>query len=72
MVIDCCTMNLQSCMIPFCVRSNTLIKMVYQSFRHDKRTMNYDHICTHILACWTAVLPDFFNIENGQIVAEVA
>ena len=59
-------------MIPFCVRSNTLIKMVYHLLLYDKCTINYDHICTQIFFWWTAVLPDFINIDNGQIVAELA
>ena len=36
-------------MIPFCVRSNTLIKMLYHALLYDKCTMNYDHICTQVL-----------------------
>ena len=32
-------------MIPYCVRSTMLIKMVYHSLLYDKCTMNYDQIC---------------------------
>ena len=46
MVIDYCTLNIQSCMIHFCVRSNTLIKMIYHSFLHNKCTINYINIST--------------------------
>ena len=72
MVIDYCTLNIQPCMIHFCVRCNTLITMIYHSLFYHKCTMSYDHICAQIFACWTAVLPDFFNIANGQIVTKVA
>ena len=48
MGIDYCTINIQTCMIPFCVRSTTLVKVVYHSFVYDKCTMRYDHICTPI------------------------
>ena len=41
MVIDLCTLNIQSCMIPFCVRSNTLIKMVYHLSLYDKCTIGW-------------------------------
>ena len=49
MVIDYCTTNIQSCMIHFCVRSNTLIKMMYHSLLYNKRAMIYINICTLIL-----------------------
>ena len=68
MVIAQCTLNLQSCMIPFCVRSNTLIKMVYHSFCHDKCTSNHNLICTQFCFWWTAEFPEFRFLENGQIV----
>ena len=50
MVIDYCTLNIQSCMIPFCVRSNTLIKMMYHLLLYHNCTINYDHICTQIFS----------------------
>ena len=49
MVIDYCTINIQSCMIHFCVCSNTLIKMICHSFLHNKCTINYVNICILIL-----------------------
>ena len=48
MVIDYCTLNIQSCMIHFCVRSNILIKMMYHKYIFVKFTMIYDHICTQV------------------------
>jgi len=45
MVINHCTLNIQTCMIPFCVRSNTLIKMVYHLLFCDKFTTIYGQIC---------------------------
>ena len=42
------------------------------AFLNANSKLNYDHICTQIFVCWIAVLPDFFNIGNGQIVTEVA
>ena len=68
MVIDYCTLNLQSCMIHFCVRSNTLIKLMYHSFLYDKCTINYGHICPQFWFCWIAELPEFIILETGQIV----
>ena len=55
-------------MIHFCVRSNTLIKLMYHSFLYDKCTMNYGHICLQFWFCWIAELPEFIIIETGQIV----
>ena len=46
MVIDHCTLKIQQCMIHFCVRSNTLIKMMYNTWLFVNCTMIYDHICT--------------------------
>ena len=48
MVVDHCTLNIQTCMIHFYVRSNTLIKMVYHALLYNKCTINYDHICTQV------------------------
>ena len=45
MVIDHCTINIQTCMIPFCVRSNILIKMMYHTCLFVNCTTIYDHIC---------------------------
>ena len=59
-------------MIHFCVRSNTLIKMKYHPNLCGKCTIIYDHICTQIFVCWTAVLPDFNFVENDQIVSKMA
>ena len=48
MVIDLCTLDIQPCAMHFCVRSNTLIKMVYNTFLCDKCTLNHNHICNHL------------------------
>ena len=72
MVIVQCTLNLQSCIIPFCVRSNTLIKMVYHSFWHDKCTMNYDHICSLMWKMQDCSITRADQCWNGQIVSKVA
>ena len=49
MVIDYCTLIIQSCIIHLCVRSNTLIKMVYCLLLYHKCTISYYHICNQIL-----------------------
>ena len=49
MVIDHCTLNIQTCMIPFCVRSNVLVKMMYHKSLFLKCTMIYDYVCNSIL-----------------------
>ena len=68
MVIDYCTPNLQPCIIHFCVRSNTLIKMMYHTFLDIECTMSYDHICTLMLPAEFSIccvqasrLPDISN-----------
>ena len=61
-------MVIQSCIIHFCVRSNTLIKLMYHSFLYDKCTINYGHICPQFWFCWIAELPEFIIPETGQIV----
>ena len=48
-IVTSCMFNIQACMIHFCVRSNTLIKMMYHTFLDITCTMNYDHICTQML-----------------------
>ena len=65
MVIDHCTLHIQSCMILFCVRSNTLIKMLYHSLPYDKCTMNYHHICTQFLS---QKLTQFFMHTHRVII----
>ena len=72
MVVDHCTLNIQTCMIHFYVRSNTLIKMVvYHSFCHDKCTINYDHICIQLLRSILYVRLQSYQlsaiIEKGQV-----
>ena len=64
MVIDHCILNIHSCMIHFCVRSNMLIKMVYHSFCHNKCTINYDHICIQPLR---SIL--FVRLQSYQLSA---
>ena len=64
MVIAQSTLNLQSCMVPFYVRSNMLIKMVYHSFCHNKCTINYDHICIQPLR---SIL--FVRLQSYQLSA---
>ena len=71
MVISQCTVNIQTCMIHFCVRTNVLIKMMCHRFLNIKYILSYDNICNWIFVCWIAVLPDFFNIDNGQSVTEM-
>ena len=61
MVIDYCTLNIQSCFIHFCVRSATLIKMVYHLLLYDKCTISYCHICTQILNLWVANCEQIFR-----------
>ena len=46
--------------------------MVYHRFLYYKFTKTYDHICTQILVCWIAVLPDFGHIEIDQILPKMA
>ena len=64
MVIDLCTLNVQSCMIPFCVRSNTLIKMVYHLLLYDKCIMNYDQICIQMLEVIFAQIDSAFYAHS--------
>ena len=42
MAIDYCTLNIQPCMIHFCVRSNTLIKMMCHTGQSVECTKIYD------------------------------
>ena len=46
MVIDHFIVNIQTCMIHFCVRSKILIKMMYHTCLYAKSNIFYDHICT--------------------------
>ena len=71
MVIAQCTLILQSCMIPFCVRSYALINMVDQSLRHDECSINYDHICIQLLRSILYARLQSYQlsaiIEKGQV-----
>ena len=44
MVIDSCMLNIHKCMIPLCVRTNVLVKMIYHTFVYVEHTWSYDHI----------------------------
>ena len=41
MVIDHCTLNIEPCMIHFCVRSKILVKMMYKSYIETKSLSRY-------------------------------
>ena len=52
MVIDHCTLNIQQCMIHFCVRTTILVNMMYHTFLYLEHTWNYGYICTQF---WRSV-----------------
>ena len=63
MVIDYCTLNIQSCMIHFCVRSNVLIKMIYHTRMFIKCTTIYDHICISLFRSILFALLQSYHIS---------
>ena len=66
MVIDHCTINIQTCMIPFCVRSNVLIKIMYHTCMFVIWKLTYDHICTQF---WKSIL--HVRLQSYQIFSNI-
>ena len=63
MVIDYCRLNIQSCMIYFCVRSNVLIKMICHTCMLIKCTTIYDHICISLFRSILFALLQSYHIS---------
>ena len=73
MVIDHFTLNIQPCMIHFCVRSKILVKMMYQSYIYMKSIHRYIRISSFNFSAQFSIcfvqasrLPDVSNWNGNK------
>ena len=59
--------KIQKCMIYHCVRTNELVKMIYHTIMYFDYDQRCDHFYDCIFVCTIAELPDFSNVEKGQV-----